>query len=65
MKIKITKQELETEAPNLLLISEEMSLPATGIAMAINNRMIPRTQWGEVAISDNDSIVIIKAACGG
>lgn len=36
-----------------------------GIAIAVNNTIISRTQWDEYIINDNDEILIIKATQGG
>ena len=58
-------QEVETDAVTLLQLTTELSLPAQGVAVAANNRMIPRTEWADYALSEGISIVIIKAACGG
>ena len=58
-------QEVETDAVTLLQLTTELSLPAQGVAVAVNNRMIPRTEWADYALSEGISIVIIKAACGG
>lgn len=65
MKINVNNQEVETKALNLLQLSEEMSLPSAGVAVAVNNRMIPRTEWSQCALCESDKILIIKAACGG
>ena len=65
MKLKVNDKEVETGATNLFLFSQEQNLPTTGIAVAVNNRMIPRTEWNSFALSDGDNILIIKAVCGG
>ena len=65
MKLKVNDKEVETGATNLFLFSQEQNLPATGIAVAVNNRMIPRAEWDSFALSDGDNILIIKAVCGG
>lgn len=65
MKVLINNKEVETAAVTLLQLTEELSLPAQGIAVAVNNRMIPRTEWTDYVLSAGISIVIIKAACGG
>ena len=36
-----------------------------GIAVAINQAIIPRPNWADQMISPNDQIVIIKATQGG
>lgn len=65
MKIKINSKETETNATSLQLLAEEMNLPAVGVAMAIDNKMVPRTEWRNTPIAEGANIVIIKAACGG
>lgn len=65
MKVSINNKEVETDAVTLLQLTTEFSLPAQGVAVAANNRMIPRTEWADYALSEGISIVIIKAACGG
>ena len=62
MKVSINNKEVETDAVTL---TTELSLPTQGVAVAANNRMIPRTEWADYALSEGISIVIIKAACGG
>ena len=65
MKVSINNKEVETDAVTLLQLTTGLSLPAQGVAVAANNRMIPRTEWADYALSEGISIVIIKAACGG
>jgi sulfur carrier protein len=36
-----------------------------GIAVAINELVIPRKDWPAVTLNSNDSILVIKAAQGG
>ena len=65
MKLKVNDKEVETGATNLSLFSQEQNLPATGIAIAVNQRMVPCTEWDSYALSEGDNILIIKAVCGG
>lgn len=65
MKVSVNNKEVETGATTLSQLTEELSLPTQGIAIAVNNRMIPRTEWAGYALNESVSIVIIKAACGG
>ena len=65
MKLKVNDKEVETGATNLSQFSQEQNLPTSGIAVAVNNRMIPRTEWDAFILNDGDSILIIKAVCGG
>ena len=65
MKLKVNDKEVETGATHLSQFSQEQNLPATGIAIAVNQRMVPRTEWDSYALSEGDNILIIKAVCGG
>ena len=65
MEILFNQQPLQVSATNLLALSLELQLPALGIAMAVNNRLVPRTQWQEFLLQDGMSILVIKAVCGG
>ena len=65
MKLRVNNKEMETWATNLSLFSQEQNLPITGIAIAVNNRMIPRTEWDTYTLNEGDNILIIKAVCGG
>ena len=65
MKLKVNDKEVETGATNLSQFSQEQNLPATGIAVAVNQRMIPRAEWASYALHEDDNILIIKAVCGG
>ena len=65
MKILFNQQPLEVSANNLSDLSLELQLPTSGIAMAVNNRLVPRTQWQDFLLQDGMSILVIKAVCGG
>lgn len=65
MKIQINNRETEISAASLLALAADLGLPEKGVAMAVGNRMVPRTEWEQTLLKENDSIVIIKAACGG
>ncbi len=65
MKVTINNKETETQALNVKQLSEEMSLPDTGVAIAVSNKMVPRVNWETTPIREGADIVIIKAFCGG
>lgn len=65
MNITVNNKQVVTEATTLLALSEELNLPEKGVAVAIGNQMIPRSEWTTTAISEGVSVIIIKAACGG
>lgn len=65
MKVWVNNKEVETAAVSLASLVEDLSLPAQGIAVAVENRMVPRTQWEDYALSEGMRVVVVKAACGG
>ena len=44
---------------------EEHALPKQGIAVAVDNRIVLRTEWTKCILREYMPIIIIKAACGG
>ena len=66
--MKLTVNSKETEVKDGCTVAERstvLTLPETGIAIAVNNRMVPRREWEQCVLHPNDSLVVIKAACGG
>ena len=57
LKDGITLQQLITEDPNL----EDRD----GIAIAVNNDVVSRSEWESLRISEGDRIEIIQAVQGG
>lgn len=47
------------------LIAIEIPQKRKGIAVALNNRIIPQSFWAETFLNDKDSILIITATQGG
>ena len=65
--ILINNKEFNFES-NLKLheILSKLDIHTTkGIAIAVNNNIIPKINWGNFKINDNDKITIIKATQGG
>ncbi|MCL5029479.1 MAG: sulfur carrier protein ThiS [Bacteroidetes bacterium] len=54
------------EQKKLISVLQELDLVTLqGIAVAINNIVIPKAEWDNYPIKDDDKIIIIKAAQGG
>jgi sulfur carrier protein len=47
------------------LLDTEIPDKQKGIAVAINNRIVPKSDWSLKPIEPNDNILIIKATQGG
>lgn len=65
MKVTINNKETETQAKTIRELAQELDLPATGVAVAISNEMVPRDEWENTNITEGADIVIVKAFCGG
>lgn len=65
VKILINNQETETSADCIKQLAVELELPERGVALAINNHIVPRSDWEETRLKTGDNVTIIKAAFGG
>ena len=65
MKVRRNNNEVETQATTVAELAQEQKLPEKGVAVAISNEMVPRTEWAQRALKEGDDIVILKAFCGG
>ncbi len=65
IKIILNNQPHTVESLSLTELISELKIETKGVALAINNRVIPRANWNSTAIADGDSIVIVSAVFGG
>lgn len=65
MNISINNSPVVTEVATIAALAIELALPERGVALAVNNRVIPRTMWEHTNLHEGDNITIIKAAFGG
>ena len=65
MKVLVNNKEVKTGASTLSQLIEELALPTQGIAIAVDNHIVLRTEWPKYDLREYMSIIIIKAACGG
>ncbi len=61
MPIKITVNNIAAEVADNTTVAEV----ASGAAIAVNDRLVPRSRWTETKVNPDDNLVIIKAAYGG
>ena len=54
-----------TEACSLEALLDQLKISKQGIAVAINNQIITKTQWANTALNENDNVTIIQATQGG
>ena len=66
MNIKVNnKMGTVPEGSSLFQLAQTLELPEKGVAVAVNNQMVPRADWLDKKLAENDQVVVIKAACGG
>jgi len=64
--INHTRKTFDVLPENLeALLAIELPGKRKGIAVALNNRIIPLSAWAETILNPNDSILIITATQGG
>ncbi|MGG5209612.1 sulfur carrier protein ThiS [Chryseobacterium sp. MIQD13] len=66
LTINHTTKTFEVLPDNLeALMAMEVPGKKKGIAVALNNRIIPLSAWTETILKDKDSVLIITATQGG
>ncbi|WP_405055083.1 sulfur carrier protein ThiS [Vibrio sp. B1FLJ16] len=53
------------QSTNLQQIITQLSLPEIGCVFAINNNVVPRSEWADTILSEGDSISLFQAIAGG
>ncbi len=72
---------IESLAMNIFFNNAEIELPAgiesvaellrsrgvhtTGIAVAVNDRVVRKAAWGDTRLNEGDKVMVITAVCGG
>lgn len=68
MELKINNQT-KFFSENIITVQQllDMEMPdkQKGIAVAIAERVVPKTNWATTVLSDKDEVLIIKATQGG
>ena len=65
MRLTVNNKEGFFVSTTLSQLILELEIATTGIAVAVNRKIIPRQLWEQTLLSEGDSIVIIKAVYGG
>lgn len=65
MRLTVNNKEGFFLSTTLSQLISELEIATTGIAVAVNRKIIPRQLWEQTLLSEGDSIVIIKAVYGG
>lgn len=65
MNVTVNNKPVETGASTLKELALQLELPEKGVAVAVSNKMVPRSEWKNFAITEGVSIIVIRASCGG
>ena len=66
MKIQVNEQALEvSENTNIEQLLLQLEKPLVGSAVAVNQKVITRSQWESYIISEGDNISLFQAIAGG
>ena len=63
--INNTEHELPQDAAITAALDAVGITSQKGIAIAINNNVVPRTEWHSTQLQANDKVTLIKATQGG
>ncbi|MEE9364449.1 MAG: sulfur carrier protein ThiS [Cellulophaga sp.] len=64
--IKVNEQEKQFQKTTTLQEAlVQLKIALNGIAIAINQDIIPKNDWANTRLNNNDTILIIKATQGG
>ncbi len=65
MKIILNGVEQSVSSTNITALIDELSIDSRGIAIGLNNSVVPRNQWDTHSLCEGDSIVVVSAVFGG
>lgn len=66
MKIRLNDQPLELTQPiSISALLQQLERHQPGTALAINQTIIPRTDWANHLVQDGDDILLFQAIAGG
>jgi sulfur carrier protein len=64
LEIRVNGQDVSATAATIAeLVAEQLG--QRGIAVALNGSVVPRSEWGETALSSGDIVEIVRAMQGG
>ncbi len=64
VEINGTAQEFNHEKPLREIIAQQ-GINTTGIAVAVNETVIPKSEWSSKTLKGGEKVIIVKATQGG
>jgi sulfur carrier protein len=67
LDIRVNGQDVSATAATIaeLVAEQAVQMNQRGIAVALNGSVVPRSAWGETALSSGDIVEIVRAMQGG
>ncbi len=65
MDITINNKPLSTSAATVSQLAAELALPEKGVAVAVDNKLVPRGDWDSSELREGAAVTVIRAAFGG
>lgn len=66
MRIFINSQPHEAEPQSTLENTlSQLNIDLEGSAIAINNQVVPKSDWAETLLNQDDAIMVFRAIAGG
>ena len=67
MEINVNNEKINIEenATVLQLLQQVRGEKLNGVAVAVNNTVVPRSQWEKTQLTNNINVLIIQATQGG
>lgn len=66
MQISVNDETLHcADATLLIQLLEQLNLNQPGIALALNQHILPRDQWDRQPLQEGDALLIFQAIAGG
>lgn len=66
MEITVNNQkQILNEGESLIEVLAMSAVTPQGLAIAVNNTIVPKAEWPTYILKPNDKVVLIKAAQGG
>ena len=66
MKIKVNDQQIILDGPcNLEQLLKQLQQLEKGLALAVNRKIISRSNWADFQLDSGDNVTLIRATAGG
>lgn len=66
MQVEVNQEWLELEpGATLASLLNQLKQPAEGIALAVNQTIIPQAEWSSHGLNQGDRIALFQAIAGG